>query len=135
VYAAGEGPKTLRLSGEVADGTVLTGGTTPERVAEAVALIGEGRRAAGRPEGQDVVVYVAAAFGEHQDARVSAQLERWEMTEEPDRILTGSAAAVASGVEKFYDAGASAVILQPLQDETDLSSFLAEVADLARRVL
>ncbi|HEY2794587.1 MAG TPA: LLM class flavin-dependent oxidoreductase, partial [Micromonosporaceae bacterium] len=32
IHAAATGPKTLRLSGEVADGTVLTGGTSPAQI-------------------------------------------------------------------------------------------------------
>ncbi|MGC5222826.1 LLM class flavin-dependent oxidoreductase [Micromonospora sp. DT81.3] len=135
VYAAGEGPKTLRLSGEVADGTILTGGTSPARVAEAVALIGEGASAAGRTGAQPVVVYVAVAFGTDAGARVTAQLERWDMAGQTDRILSGTAAAVAAGVEEFYDAGADAVILQPLADESDLAPFMRQVAEVAGRVL
>jgi len=135
VYAAGEGPKTLRLSGEVADGTILTGGTSPARVAEAVALIGEGAGAAERSDVQPVVVYVAVAFGTDAGARVTAQLERWDMAGQTDRILTGNAEAVAARVEEFYDAGADAVILQPLADEPDLAPFMRQVAEVAGRVL
>ena len=46
VLAAAEGPKTLALTGEVADGTVLTGGTSVAQVKAARELIAEGR--AGR---------------------------------------------------------------------------------------
>lgn len=45
IWAAGEGPKTLRLTGEVADGTILTGGTTPDDVRRARTLIDQGRAA------------------------------------------------------------------------------------------
>ncbi|MEP7053955.1 MAG: LLM class flavin-dependent oxidoreductase, partial [Actinomycetota bacterium] len=48
VLAGASGPHTLRLAGEVADGTILTGGTSPDGVRRARRLIDEGRLAAGR---------------------------------------------------------------------------------------
>ncbi|MFD5540003.1 LLM class flavin-dependent oxidoreductase, partial [Streptomyces sp. NPDC127079] len=48
VLAGAEGPRTLRLSGEAADGTVLTSATSPDGVRRARRLIEEGRAAAGR---------------------------------------------------------------------------------------
>ncbi len=125
VYAAAEGPKTLSLSGEVADGTVLTGGTTVEQVAVARELIAQGRAAAGRDGAlqgtadqdtahRDRSVYVAVAFGADAAARAAAQLEEWQMPGQTHRILTGDADAIAAGVARFHDAGADAVILQPL---------------------
>ncbi len=38
IVVAGEGPKTVRLTGEVGDGTVLPGGSNPDRVARTLAL-------------------------------------------------------------------------------------------------
>jgi alkanesulfonate monooxygenase SsuD/methylene tetrahydromethanopterin reductase-like flavin-dependent oxidoreductase (luciferase family) len=134
VYAAGEGPKTLLLTGEVADGTVLTGGTTPAQVAAACELIAESRAATGRDGRHDVVVYVPVAFGADASARASAQLERWNMAGQTERILTGDPEGIAHGVEEYHDAGADAVILQPLSDETELGGFLDRVAEVAARV-
>ncbi|MGH2929364.1 MAG: LLM class flavin-dependent oxidoreductase, partial [Solirubrobacteraceae bacterium] len=34
LFAGATGPRSLRLSGELADGTILTGGTSPDRVAD-----------------------------------------------------------------------------------------------------
>lgn len=134
IYAAGEGPKTLRLTGEVADGTVLTGGTTPEGVAAANKLIDEGRAAAGRTGAHPVVVYVAVAFGADSAARADEQLERWGMPGEHRRILSGEPAAIVDGAEEFFEAGADAVILQPLPNEPDLGGFLSAVGRVASSV-
>src|SRR4051794_11464294 len=46
VLAGATGPRTLRLTGEAADGTILTAGTSPDDVRAARALIDEGRAAA-----------------------------------------------------------------------------------------
>ncbi|MET0735887.1 MAG: LLM class flavin-dependent oxidoreductase [Microbacterium sp.] len=131
VYAAGEGPKTLALTGEVADATVLTGGTTPEQVAAARDLIAGGRSLAGRDGEHPVVVYVAVAFGTVAAARAEAQLAEWGMPDQPHRILAGEPARVAAAAERYYEAGADAVILQPLPNEDDLVAFLEGVAGVA----
>lgn len=86
VVAAATGPRTLRLSGEAADGTMLGGGG-PDEIRRARDLINEGRAAAGRTGGHLLI----------------AQLE----TEGQD------AAAVAADVRAFAAAGADTVVLHP----------------------
>lgn len=131
VYAAGEGPKTLALTGEVADGTVLTGGTTPERVAAARELVDAARAGAGRSGRQPIVVYVAVATGSDASTRAAAQLDEWGASGDTDRIATGTVSEVARRLDEFTDAGADAVILQPLQRDGDARRFLFEVAEIA----
>jgi alkanesulfonate monooxygenase SsuD/methylene tetrahydromethanopterin reductase-like flavin-dependent oxidoreductase (luciferase family) len=134
ILAAGEGPKTLALTGEVADGTVVTGGTTVAQVAAARELIEQGRTAGGRSGGHEIVVYVAVAFGADAAARAAVQLEGWGKPGETDRILIGEVEQVAEGVARFFDAGADAVILQPLHGdaEADHDAFFRGVAEVAR---
>ncbi|HZD72555.1 MAG TPA: LLM class flavin-dependent oxidoreductase [Actinomycetota bacterium] len=50
------GPRTLRLCGEVADGTILTGGTSADHVRAARRLVDEGCAAAGRDRPQPAQV-------------------------------------------------------------------------------
>lgn len=131
VWAAGEGPKTLALSGEVADGTILTTGTPPEAVAAAAALVAEGRAAAGRTGVQPLVAFVMTAFGAGSDARLAAELEAWGYQGERAAGVTGTAAEVAEQLRAWVDAGAETLLLQPLDDETDLAAFLANCAEAA----
>lgn len=134
VYAAGEGPKTLTLTGEVADGTVLTGGTTPEGVAEAITRISSGRAAAGRTGAHTTVVFVPIAVGADASTRAIRHLERWNRPGEFDRIAVGSLAEVVSRLSEFYEAGADAVLLQPLEDDLSQSEFAAVAAEVAARL-
>ena len=60
VYAAGEGPKTLALTGEVADGTVLDSRHTPAELGASAAAVRAARAEAGREGRHDVVAYVVA---------------------------------------------------------------------------
>ena len=48
IWIAAEGPRTLRLAGEVADAVLLSNSLSPEAIDRSFALVGEGARAAGR---------------------------------------------------------------------------------------
>ncbi|WP_432836706.1 LLM class flavin-dependent oxidoreductase [Dactylosporangium sp. CA-092794] len=125
------GPKTLRLSGEVSDGTVLTGGTDPEGVRRARALIDEGRAAAGRTGPHPIVVYLQAATGERAEERMAAERQRWGYADR-DVTLTGDEHAIADGVARWAEAGADHIILQPSPDDPDPEGFVRFVAQRVR---
>lgn len=61
--AGATGPRSLRLTGECADGTILTGGTTP----------------AGRTGRHPVTVYVIAATGDCAESRLAEEFGRWNL--------------------------------------------------------
>jgi alkanesulfonate monooxygenase SsuD/methylene tetrahydromethanopterin reductase-like flavin-dependent oxidoreductase (luciferase family) len=131
VYAAAEGPKTLRLSGEVADGTVLDSGHTAEEYATATAAIREARELAGRGGSHDVVAYVVTAFGADAEARAIA-----DVGDKPDpaaRALWGDPAQVAAGAQRFFDAGVDDVVLLP-SSRGDIAEFYHAAADVAHLV-
>ncbi|GAA3629452.1 LLM class flavin-dependent oxidoreductase [Microbacterium awajiense] len=111
VLAAAEGPKTLALSGEVADGSVLNSGYTPDEVAGFCATIRDARRAAGREGAHDIVAYVDAAFGD--DPEALARAARPEKPDSIDRGVWGDPSRVAAGVSAYLDAGVDDVVLLP----------------------
>nr|WP_315267539.1 LLM class flavin-dependent oxidoreductase [Microbacterium lemovicicum] len=131
VIAAGEGPKTLRLTGEVADGTVVPSGWTPDRIRDAVALVQEGRDAAGRAGTHEFIVFVTAAFGAGTAERVSADHAAWRNAADPSLDVSGDPEDVVRAIQPFFDAGATSVILQPTGDEPDLEGFLGGVGAVA----
>jgi alkanesulfonate monooxygenase SsuD/methylene tetrahydromethanopterin reductase-like flavin-dependent oxidoreductase (luciferase family) len=104
VLAAATGPRTLRLSGEAADGTILVAGTGPDEVRRARERIDEGRAAAGRNDRHRLVVYMA---------------------------VTGlkDAAEAAANARALVKAGADTIVVQPLEgsepDPVDLVRFAA----------
>ena len=131
----GEGPKTVRLTGEVGDGTVLPNSSNPDRVARTLALALEGRADAGRDDSHELVVFVSAAFGgEAARAQLADDLVRWNGAVDPTLMVVGDAAGVAEAIEPFFAAGATSVILQPREEETDLASFMAGAGEVARLV-
>jgi alkanesulfonate monooxygenase SsuD/methylene tetrahydromethanopterin reductase-like flavin-dependent oxidoreductase (luciferase family) len=110
VLAGAVGPRTLRLSGEAADGTVLVAGSGPEDVRRARELIAEGQAAAGRVGGHRLVVYLNA--------------------DDRDAGLT------AAAVSALADAGADTVVLQPpLSEADDLERFIRFASERVRPLL
>ncbi|MGX6602298.1 LLM class flavin-dependent oxidoreductase [Micromonosporaceae bacterium Da 78-11] len=104
------GPKTLALAGEVGDGVVLSGGTSPAGVAAALEHIRSGRADATGP--YEVAVFVPAMTGPGSTADLAAQAERFDL-DFPG--VSGTPAQIAAGIEEFAAAGATKVILQSLE--------------------
>jgi alkanesulfonate monooxygenase SsuD/methylene tetrahydromethanopterin reductase-like flavin-dependent oxidoreductase (luciferase family) len=96
------GPKSLALAAALSDGTILTGGTTPEQAAAARAVVDPAAAAAGRDR-PSVVAFLDPERG--ADAR-----------------------AVAGAVRRLADAGADTVAVQPDPAEADLVEFVRFVA-------
>ncbi|MFD7403787.1 LLM class flavin-dependent oxidoreductase [Streptomyces sp. NPDC059866] len=124
VLAGATGPRTLRLSGEAADGTILTAATPPEGVRRARQLVDEGRKSADRTDPHRIVVYLLTATGPDAAARLRAELTAEGLASVPDLGVAGDAATVAEAVRRLAEAGADSVILQPTADEPDPEGFL-----------
>lgn len=135
VLAAGEGPRTIALTGEVADGTVLTTGTTPGMTRTAVERIAAARSAAGRDARHEVVVFVNAEFGDGAADRMEAEFDRWGLTGDRRFAATGTDDEVAATIARFVDAGADTVLLQSRSHEEDLDGWIDAAGRIAGRPL
>jgi len=122
--AAATGPQTLRLSGELADATILTSRTTPGGVRAARTLIDEGRANARRTEPHRVIVYLLAATGPDAAGRLAAAQRRNTDDHPPEAGVAGDAEAIADAVRHFAAAGADTVVLEPTDDDPDLIEFV-----------
>jgi alkanesulfonate monooxygenase SsuD/methylene tetrahydromethanopterin reductase-like flavin-dependent oxidoreductase (luciferase family) len=127
LWAGGVGPKTLAVCGDVADGTIVTSGTTPERVREISDIV----RAAGGAE-HEIVVYLIATDDEERYRR---EVVSWSLDPDDDVGVCGDAARIAAAVRRWADAGATRVILQPTVDEPDVEAFIRFIADEVRPLL
>ena len=136
LLAGAVGPKSLALCGELADGTILTGGTTPAAVRETVSLIRSTRAAAGVSGRHSVTVYLLAATGPDAAARMGRELGRWSFAAEPEDVcVAGTAADAAAAVRRWAEAGADTVVLQPTVDEPDVEGFVRFVAQDVRELV
>jgi alkanesulfonate monooxygenase SsuD/methylene tetrahydromethanopterin reductase-like flavin-dependent oxidoreductase (luciferase family) len=121
-------PRTLRLTGELADGTILPSETSPDDLREVREHIDEGRAAAGRQDsGHPLTVFLLTATGPDADRRVRADLQT-DPKDPAEASVAGDARAVAEAVGRLADAGAATVVLQPTADEPDPEGFVRFVA-------
>ena len=123
LLAAATGPKTLQLSGELATGTVLTSGTTPDDVRAAMVQIGLGSAARTEVAAHSVVVNVICTTGPDAEAEAAAEAHRWGFDEVERVTVHGTAEQVSRGVGRWLAAGATTVVLQPSAD-VDFGAFL-----------
>ncbi len=130
-------PRSLELSGRVADGTILAEGTGPEQVTAALTHIGRGR-AAGRGGPHELIVFAFLHVADdpaQADAATRAMLTAqaaW-LGVEPAELFTviGPAAGIAARVGELAAAGATTVVLRPLGDDP-LGQARTALAALAR---
>lgn len=135
VYVGAVRPRTLRLSGELADGTLLPGGTPPEQVRQARQQVDEARSAAGREGAHPLVASVHTATGPDAEQRLEAERVRWGYDSMAEISVAGDAPAVAAAARRWADAGADTVVLQPTADDPDPEGFVHFVAEQVRPLL
>lgn len=112
-------PRSLRLSGRVADGTVIAEGHGPEALAAARALISEGRPADGRAHETIVFTFLGldggtAAAAAALEATVAGQAQWLGVAASEVFVAAGTAQHAADAVRALWDAGADTVVLRPI---------------------
>lgn len=135
IIAGAGGPRSLRLCGQLADGTILTGGTSPDGVRRARGLVDEGRAAAGRSDPHPITVYVLTATGPGAAQRLAAEQHAWGYDPTADVGVAGDARSVAAAIGRWAGAGADRVVLQPTSDTQDPEDFVRFVAHEVRRLV
>ncbi|WP_433677736.1 LLM class flavin-dependent oxidoreductase [Nocardia sp. CA-119907] len=135
IAAAATGPQTLRLSGELADATILTARTTPDGVRAARALIEEGRSKAGRTGTHRVIVNLLTATGPDAFERLTAAQQRNSGDHPAEAGVAGDAQTIADTIRRYADAGADTVVLEPTDDDPNLVDFVHVVGTEVRPLL
>jgi hypothetical protein len=122
------GPKSLHLSGRVADGTILPESTGPDEVAKARAAINAGRAEAGRSDHHRLTVFAGIYCGDV--AKLGPPPEGvivggWDVVE-PDPPKA------AAKLQALVDAEVDSVVLVPFGPgpEAQLEFLIAEVVPL-----
>ncbi len=109
VSAGVTGPKSLKLSGAVADGTILPSGKSPQDVQQARALINEGRAEAGRTDEHRLTVFTGFFCGDESTLPAPppyAPSESWA-------AIGPNPEAVAEMLQALVAAGADSIVLVP----------------------
>ncbi|MCU1699271.1 MAG: F420-dependent oxidoreductase [Mycobacterium sp.] len=143
VYVAAMGPKALRVTGELADGTLpyLAGPRTLEDFI--VPTIGEAATAAGRPAPQVIAAVPVIVSDDTDAARTLAAeelafyeaipsyakvLEREGVHQAGDLAAVGPADAVRKHLQRYLDAGATDLVLSPVRSNSADPELLWQVA-------
>jgi alkanesulfonate monooxygenase SsuD/methylene tetrahydromethanopterin reductase-like flavin-dependent oxidoreductase (luciferase family) len=134
VLAAGEGPKTIAVTGEVADGIVITTGTSPGMVRSSIERIREARSDGGRTGDFEVVVFVMADFGDGAAERMEHEFDAWKLTGERRYAAVGSDESIEASVRDLFEAGATTVLLQSRSHEPDLDGYISSVGRIQSRL-
>ncbi len=128
----GSGPRSLELTAELGDGTLLAAALSVAEVAAVGALL-----ARTRGPGHPLVATVIVATGPRAQERVDSEVPKWGGRLGEGIGVAGDASRVAEEVRAFADAGATSVVFQPVEGEPDLDGWLEflgqEVAPLVRR--
>jgi alkanesulfonate monooxygenase SsuD/methylene tetrahydromethanopterin reductase-like flavin-dependent oxidoreductase (luciferase family) len=131
IFAAAKGPRTLRLSGELADGTIMDSSTTPGQLRAARQSIDEGRAAAGRGDPHPMVVYLLAVTGPDAAERLAKAISDGGL-KPGAAFVAGDAPAIAAAVRSWGEAGADTVVLHPPADDPDPAGFVRFAAEEVR---
>ena len=136
IYVAATGPKMLELAGRIADGVILMNGIAPELIREAVRIVREGERAAGREEGSVKIAVWAACHPSHQ--AVKFNVARAILRNIPGQVddLTRRVAATVKQAYDFRQHGsAQADFARLIPDEiVTRFAFSGEPPAIARQV-
>ncbi len=122
-----ERPRTLELSGEIGSGTVITGGTSPDGLTEALRHVAAGRAKSKAPEPHSTVVYLICATGQDAAQRARDEVLLWKLDPAEDRAVYGSAEDIAAGANRWIAAGADTIVFQPDAD-ADIGEFIEFIA-------
>ncbi|MBI5339456.1 MAG: LLM class flavin-dependent oxidoreductase [Mycolicibacterium rufum] len=134
ILAAAVGPKTLRLSGELAAGTVITGGTSPDQLRDAVSHIRAGQGSGAHRH--SVVTYLRCTTGADAGRDLRDEIGEWGFDPGADVGVSGSADEIAGASRRWLRAGADTLVFQP-RAAAPIEEFVdfvgTEVAPLLRR--
>lgn len=146
LLAAATGPRTLELSGELATGTIISSGTSPDGLRESLGHVNSGlaRRATPGPLHtpslrsplHSVAVYVVCTTGPDARAVAEREVRQQDFKWSEDLAAFGTAAEIAGASRQWVAAGADTVVLQPPSDaDTDIASFAAFVGSEVQPLL
>ncbi|WP_051764845.1 LLM class flavin-dependent oxidoreductase [Streptomyces sp. NRRL F-5135] len=117
-------PRSLELSGRVADGTVMAEGQGPKAIEAALAAIARGRAAADAPRPHELVVFTHLCVHDDPDrvatatAPVVEEYTAWLGVPPQDVFLAaGDAPAAARRIADLWGAGAGTVVLRPVGED------------------
>ena len=113
------GPRSLALSGELGDGTILAGGITPAGVQTA-------RKHIAPAAPHEIVVFLKVAPRPQGPDHLRTDRERLRPG---TASASGTAADIAEAIGEYAAAGATRVVLEQAQGDPDVAAFVRLIAE------
>lgn len=124
LYFGVHGPRSLQLSGELADGTLMGWFSTPDYVRWARERIDEGRAAAGRTDDHSVAALLVCSLDEDDPQAARAELRDWASSYLAAQAGRPEVSATAAGQRLEAAVGARSSEDAALPDEV-IGEFMA----------
>ncbi len=134
VLIGAEKPRTLALSGELASGTVITGGTTPDGLRDARQHILAGIAKRSAPTPHSTVVYIVCATGPDAARKARDELVYWQYDPAEDLGAYGTPEEIAAAATRWIDAGADTIVFQPSAD-ADIETFVDVIGNQVKPLM
>ena len=128
----GGGPKALALSGELGDGTILSLALPSTAVGDATRTA---RAASSASDDHPVVATLIVATGRDGSKRAEQAATAWRPTADETSWAAGDAAAIAAGITRLANAGATSIELVPTPDETDIEELIRVLGNDVRPLI
>src|SRR5262249_10151138 len=136
IYVAATGPRMLELAGRIADGVILMNAIAPELIRAAIAIVGEGERAAGRETGSVKIAVWAACHPSRQAVKFNvARAILRSIPGEADDLTRQVAAKVKQAYDFRQHCSAEADFARLIPDEiVTRFAFAGEYAAIGQQV-
>jgi alkanesulfonate monooxygenase SsuD/methylene tetrahydromethanopterin reductase-like flavin-dependent oxidoreductase (luciferase family) len=109
-------PKSLRLSGRVADGTILAEGVGPDGIRASLEHIGEGRAERADDAGHELIVFIDLVVNGSAEFVAEIREHRaglYAVGPEEITVAAGSPDEIVATLGQLWDAGATTMVLRP----------------------
>ncbi len=124
----GEGPKSVALTAELGDGTILSAARSDDEIRAVVASVSEIKGGAPHP----IVASQIVVTGPDADERLAGELSAWGKSGGQGVGAAGDAATIAASIRHLADLGCTSVAIQPTQDEPDLDGLIRFLGEEVR---
>jgi 5,10-methylenetetrahydromethanopterin reductase len=136
IMIGGDGPKTVRLSARLGDGTILTAALSDAETRSHIGIVRTELREAGQdPTTHPVFAILLAATGHGAEERLRDERGRWGKAGTAQIGVAGNARAIADKVAALGRMGVTSVAVQPTTDEPDIHGLIRLLGEEVKPLL
>jgi 5,10-methylenetetrahydromethanopterin reductase len=136
IMIGGDGPKTVRLSARLGNGTILTAALSDDETRSHISIVRTELRESGYdPAAHPVFAILMTATGVGAEDRLREERTRWGKPDTAPIGVAGDARAIANKVAALGRMGVTSVAIQPTTDEPDLHGLIRLLGEEVKPLL